>query len=37
LDGRVVYGGGLGPFDFKPNKFEDAIERYLAQMAVQQV
>ena len=34
LDGRVVYGSGLGPSDFKPTKLEDAIERYLAKMAV---
>ena len=32
LDGRVVYGGGLGPFDFKPAKLEDAIDPYLAQI-----
>lgn len=29
LDGRVVYHGGLGPFDFKPAKLERAIEEYL--------
>jgi len=32
LDGRVVYGAGLGPFDFKPAKLEQAIKTYLAQM-----
>ena len=37
LDGVVVYGSGLGPFDFKPAKLENAIEQYLAQMAVSQV
>jgi hypothetical protein len=32
LDGRVVYGAGLGPFDFKPAKLRQAIETYLGQM-----
>jgi len=32
LDGRVVYGGGLGPFDFKPAKLENAIEQYLGEI-----
>ena len=31
LDGRVVYGGGLGPFDFKPAKLENAIEQHMVQ------
>ena len=31
LDGRVVYHGGLGPFDFHPAKLSDAIEEYLLQ------
>jgi hypothetical protein len=31
LDGRVIYGGGLGPFDFKPAKLENAIEQLLSQ------
>ena len=35
LDGRVVYGGGLGPFDFKPAKLETAIEQYIAQIGAQ--
>ena len=26
----VVYGGGLGPYDFHPHKLEKAIENYLA-------
>ncbi|MBI9044976.1 MAG: hypothetical protein JEZ06_10850 [Anaerolineaceae bacterium] len=30
LDGKVVYGGGLGPYDFKPEKLKRAIEKYLA-------
>ena len=34
LDGRVVYGGGLGPFDFKPAVFEKAIKEYLAEIRV---
>jgi len=29
IDGRVVYAGGLGPYDFKPAKLETAIKRYL--------
>jgi hypothetical protein len=29
LDGKVVYHGGLGPFDFHPDKLEKAIEEYL--------
>jgi hypothetical protein len=31
LDGKVVYCGGLGPYDFKPVKLKAAIENYLAQ------
>jgi len=30
LDGRVVYHGGLGPFDFHPYKLDQAIQEYLA-------
>jgi hypothetical protein len=29
LDGKVVYAGGLGPYDFKPAKLKKAIESYL--------
>ncbi len=29
LDGRVVYAGGLGPYDFKPAKLKAAIVEYL--------
>ena len=25
LDGRVVYAGGLGPYDFKPKKLKSAM------------
>ena len=25
-DGRIFYGGGLGPYDFKPAKLKEAIE-----------
>ncbi|MBC8497194.1 MAG: hypothetical protein ISS57_14765 [Anaerolineales bacterium] len=32
LDGRVVYHGGLGPFDFHPSKLGKAIEEYLTQL-----
>jgi len=32
LDGRVVYAGGLGPYDFKPAKLKAAIEEYLNQI-----
>jgi hypothetical protein len=31
LDGKVVYAGGLGPYDFKPVKLETAIDKYLQQ------
>lgn len=31
LDGKVVYHGGLGPYDFHPSKLGRAIEHYLAQ------
>lgn len=31
LDGKVVYAGGLGPYDFKPAKLKAAIENYLSQ------
>ena len=34
LDGRIVYHGGLGPFDFHPSKLEDAIQEYLAQLEI---
>ena len=30
LDGKVVYAGGLGPYDFKPKKLKAAIEGYLS-------
>jgi hypothetical protein len=29
LDGRVVYAGGMGPYDFKPAKLKAAIDAYL--------
>jgi hypothetical protein len=29
-DGRIAYQGGEGPFGFKPEELEDAIERELA-------
>ena len=32
LDGKVVYGGGLGPYDFKPAKLKAAIDEYLKQL-----
>jgi hypothetical protein len=32
LDGRVVYAGGLGPYDFKPGKLKDAIDHYLSEL-----
>ena len=32
LDGRVVYAGGLGPYDFKPDKLEAAIDGYLREL-----
>ena len=30
LDGRVVYAGGIGPWGFKPDELQDAIDEYLA-------
>ena len=32
LDGRVVYAGGLGPYDFRPAKLKTAIDEYLKTM-----
>ena len=32
LDGKVVYGGGLGPYDFKPAKLKAAINEYLNEL-----
>ena len=29
LDGKVVYAGGMGPYDFRPAKLERAIKLYL--------
>jgi len=29
IDGKVVYAGGLGPYDFRPAKLKAAIEKYL--------
>jgi hypothetical protein len=34
LDGRVVYHGGLGPFDFHPSKLEKSIQEYLTHIEV---
>lgn len=34
LDGKVVYAGGLGPYDFKPAKLNAAIKEYLSQMEI---
>jgi len=36
LDGRVVYHGGLGPFDFFPSKLKAAIEEYLEKIEILQ-
>ena len=33
LDGKVVYRGGLGPYDFKPAKLKAAIDQYLKELA----
>ncbi len=32
LEGRVVYAGGLGPYDFKPAKLDRAIQAYLQEI-----
>ena len=29
LDGRVAYAGGLGPYGFKPQELQQAIDDYL--------
>ena len=29
LDGRVVYAGGMAPYNYKPDEFKAAIEDYL--------
>jgi len=29
LDGRVVYAGGMAPYNYKPAEFKAAIENYL--------
>jgi len=31
LDGKIIYHGGLGPFDFRPTKLASAIGAYLSQ------
>lgn len=35
LDGKVVYAGGLGPYDFKPTKLGAAIAGYLQRIQVE--
>lgn len=30
-DGKIVYAGGQGPFNFKPAKLHTAIKKYLSQ------
>ena len=32
MDGRVVYHGGLGPFDFHPSELENSIQEYLVEL-----
>jgi hypothetical protein len=32
LDGKVVYRGGVGAFEFKPAALEKEIKKYLAQI-----
>lgn len=32
LDGKVVYAGGLGLYDFKPAKLKAAIDEYLSKL-----
>jgi hypothetical protein len=34
FDGRVVYAGGLGPYDFKPTKLKIAINSYLGETGI---
>lgn len=33
LDGRVVYGGGLGPYGLKPKELKDAMDEYLGEIS----
>ena len=32
LDGRIVYAGGMGPYDFRPAKLKAAIDNYLSSL-----
>lgn len=32
LDGRVVYAGGMAPYNYRPDEFKAAIETYLIQI-----
>jgi hypothetical protein len=32
LDGKIVFAGGMGPYDFKPAKLEKAIKEYLTKL-----
>lgn len=34
LGGKVVYHGGLGPFDFHPYKLKNAIDNYIKIMSL---
>jgi hypothetical protein len=33
LDGRVVYAGGMAPYNYRPAELKDAIGKYLQDMA----
>jgi hypothetical protein len=33
LDGRVVYAGGMGPYNYRPNELKAAIEDYLMEIS----
>jgi hypothetical protein len=29
LDGKLIYAGGMAPYNYKPDEFDAAIEKYL--------
>lgn len=32
VDGKIVYKGGIGPIDFKPQQWRRSIEEYVARL-----
>ena len=35
VDGRVVYAGGMAPYNYKPAEFKDAIKDYIGHFRVE--